>query len=618
MNNALKYIKKIIALMICSLSGVILFYYIPRFFYVYIPLLLLAFSIITLRIYDKKPDHLFDYKSADDYFKRGGPRILLTWFVGVAGFVYDVLVWTVWGIYQVFLIITDMIILLKLVVYYIVYAIIMFLRLFVPAIKILFLSLIHYFIKWPWWLFQLAFHNLRPSINRNFYFIGLRGTLPAVLIVFAFFYAGILMNIGMLYIVGILLALLPVTWIFGETAAVRARHLQNENYYKIRANFSNGIESVRCVIFYITFLIVMLIIQSALNLIGWIPDAGVTLAGLAFTVNQLISLLIILVFLIVVFGILIIPSYRLYISFSETNIEDSFRLLKLIIRKGLQYIFVIVPSSIFSMLLAVVPVLFMVMALWLTLGSKDLIIDLKISSLNQTRINADNETEAYRLGKRIDALNVIKQFPAGIVQEMVNRNRIDYEIKYHEDDIRSGQAGILAVREQGERRIAALDSQIVDLSASSADNDQQITGLQRQKMITENNTEKTLSELRTDIQKAEADVEYLQMKKRSLPYMLLFAGIWFAVLASLVIAVIVAYLGNVFYSLYLFRNDGSPSYFRDLAGKEEAKDTKQPLLGFTLLILTIVLVIFLNRLGESGYTFYDLLADIKRLFMSSQ
>ena len=44
--------------------------------------------------------------------------------------------------------------------------------------------------------------------------------------------------------------------------------------------------------------------------------------------------------------------------------------------------------------------------------------------------------------------------------------------------------------------------------------------------------------------------------------------------------------------IYLFRNDNTPSYWKIIINEEKEKNSNQPLLGFTLLVITIILAYY--------------------------
>ena len=95
MEQAYKYIKRLLAFIFC----VFLFFLSAQYltFFITIPILLLTFSVLHSRITSEKPPHLFAFYRTDNFFKKGGLRDLIRIFVTLFGFVYDVIIWTIWG-----------------------------------------------------------------------------------------------------------------------------------------------------------------------------------------------------------------------------------------------------------------------------------------------------------------------------------------------------------------------------------------------------------------------------------------------------------------------------------------------------------------------------------------
>lgn len=228
MDQAYQYIKRLLVFGMCIFLFLITVRFVP--FYISIPVLLLAFSLLHSRITGERPPHLFAFYRTDTYFKKGGLRDLIRIFVTLFGFIYDAIIWTVWGIYLVFLLFIDLLDLLKTIFYWIIHAILWFLRQFVPFIVLLYNLFIHYLVRWPWWLYQTAYFNIRYAFNKNLYRVALSGTILAVLIIFVFYYLEtILIKIPGITYIGAIISLLPITWSFGEIAAIRVTSLRRRN-----------------------------------------------------------------------------------------------------------------------------------------------------------------------------------------------------------------------------------------------------------------------------------------------------------------------------------------------------------------------------------------------------
>jgi len=598
MEQAYKYIKRLLAFLFCIFLYFFSFQYIPSF--ISVPLLLLTFSILHSRITNEKPPHLFAFYRTDSYFKKGGLRDLIRIFVTLFGFIYDVIIWTVWGIYLVFILFIDILDLLKTIVYWIIHALLWVFRQYIPFIIFLYKVFIHYVIRWCWWLYQISYYNIRYAYNKNCYRVALWGTLQATVIVFVFYYLEVvLLDIPGITLIGVIIALLPLSWSFGEIATIRVQKLENEPFKSVKLKFLNGIESVRSILFYITLFVILLLAQLGMNLLGWIPKSGVVIVGILFNINTFISLILLFISVLNVLGVIIIPSYRLYTPFSELKVSDTVDLLKTILRKFLQYFIITVPKLIFSMIIIVIPLVVMILVGTLTYNLKNGVIDIKINRLKTEQASTDDMVTAYTFGKRVEHLEYLKQFPLELSQEINHRKILNNELILSREDLKSEQEEFLKNSEDYKNRISQLQldiDEMTGLNRPAATIDlltTQKSQLQEKYRVYEYSQQVEIGKLQTDI-------EYLDLKRKQFPVLFFFGGLWLAIFGGMVLAFIVAYFGNVYHQVYIFRNDNEQSEWMKVIEQIRAKDTKQPLLGASLFIIT-------------GLLFYLLLVKIKML-----
>ncbi len=598
MEQAYKYIKRLLAFLFCIFLYFFSFQYIPSF--ISVPLLLLTFSILHSRITNEKPPHLFAFYRTDSYFKKGGLRDLIRIFVTLFGFIYDVIIWTVWGIYLVFILFIDILDLLKTIVYWIIHALLWVFRQYIPFIIFLYKVFIHYVIRWCWWLYQISYYNIRYAYNKNCYRVALWGTLQATVIVFVFYYLEVvLLDIPGITLIGVIIALLPLSWSFGEIATIRVQKLENEPFKSVKLKFLNGIESVRSILFYITLFVILLLAQLGMNLLGWIPKSGVVIVGILFNINTFISLILLFISVLNVLGVIIIPSYRLYTPFSELKVSDTVDLLKTILRKFLQYFIITVPKLIFSMIIIVIPLVVMILVGTLTYNLKNGVIDIKINRLKTEQASTDDMVTAYTFGKRVEHLEYLKQFPLELSQEINHRKILNNELILSREDLKSEQEEFLKNSEDYKNRISQLQldiDEMTGLNRPAATIDlltTQKSQLQEKYRVYEYSQQVEIGKLQTDI-------EYLDLKRKQFPVLFFFGGLWLAIFGGMVLAFIVAYFGNVYHQVYIFRNDNEQSEWMKVIEQIRAKDTKQPLLGASLFIIT-------------GLLFYLLLVKMKML-----
>lgn len=599
MEEAYVYIKKILFLSICIVAG----YYLNTYFHVFfiLPVLLLALSLADFKITGRKPEHLFNYRRTEEYFRKGGLRDLLRVPVVLVAFVYNIVVWIIWGVYLIFELFIGLLLLIKTILFWIAYAIIWFLKLYIPPIVILYKLVIHYLFKWIWWIYQISFRNIVPSLNKRYYFIAAKGVILSIFTVFIFYYLGILVDINGLIFIGIILSLLPITWVFGEISFTISKKHQESNNSKELNNYHNGLESVRSILFYITIIILLFIIQIVFNLLGWIPKSGLSFLGVSLNINTFISLILLFLAVITIFGVIIIPTHRLYNIFREVSIGDSVSFLGIILRKGLQYILLLIPSSFFSSLLIIIPSIILIVALRFSIFIKDGVIDAKINALVSDRIEAKTEIQEYKIQKRIENLRFYKKYPGNIFREIVSRSNIDYNITNKKDELTDEEAELRLIENETAVEIEQIENQLNDELVRDP-NSGIAQNLQEQKLILERNIEEIRNRKGIIIQKLTIDIDGLENYKVQLFIAFLFTGIWISIFCGLVLAFVLSYLANAFYEIYLFRNDNTPSYWRIIANEEKEKNSNQPLLGFTLLIITIILIYyFLFRLEISNF-----------------
>jgi len=591
MHLAYQYIKRLLVFVLCLGLLSISIPFLRLYFS--IPTLLLAFSILHSRITGERPPHLFAFYRTDAYFRKGGLRDLIRIFVTLFGFIYDTIIWTVWGIYLIFILFIDLLDLIKSIFYWIIHAIIWILRQYVPFVIFLWRIFIHYLIRWPWWLYQIAYYNIRYAFNRNSYRVALQGTLEASFIIFIFYFLEIMLaDIPGITYIGIVIALLPITWSFGEIAAIRVQKLENEPYRTIRPIFQNGIESVRSILFYITLFIVLLLAQLGLNLLGWIPNSGIIIAGFMFNINTLISLFLLFLCILIVFGVMIIPSYRLFKPFTEVRPAHSFELLKVIGKKFLQFLIVLLPTCLFSTLILILPSVVIILVGTVTYTLKNSITEVKIDRLKTEQASSAKGDSAYIIGKKIEQLQNLKQFPLYISQEIEHRFILAKEVIFAQEDLRSINEELLKDTEESNRKIDNLNKEIEQRSSQNPSDDL-IEKLKEEKNHIQNDFTSMQQSKKTEISKLKVDIASLAQKRNQIPFLFFFGGLWLVLFGGIAFAFCIAYMGNVFHQIFLFRNDDTPSEWSQAISDIRSADYKQPLLGGTLFIVSAVLIYLL-------------------------
>jgi hypothetical protein len=592
MDKIYTYIKRLLSFSLCILIFLLSKQYVTIF--ISSPILLLIFSILHFRITNERPHYLFAFYRTETYFKKGGLRDLLRIFVILSGYIYDTILWLIWGIYLVFILFVDFIDFIKTILFWIIHAIIWLLLQYLPFLHLLYSVFIYYFIRWPWWLYQIAFYNLRYAFNRNSLKVSLIGTFLTVFIIFIFYFLEIYLEEvpGIIYI-GIIIALLPLSWMQGEIANIRVRKLEQEPFGLVRNKFQNGIESVRSILFYITVFVVLLLVQLGFNLFGWIPGYGVIIGSLVFNINTFINLILIFLCVLIILGVMIIPSYRMFVPFSETSIKDTIKLIKIFPEKSLRFIAVLIPAIFYSIVVMVIPSIFVIVAYFLCITLKETVLEVRINKLKMEQSILKNPVEAYEVGKQIDQMNYLILYPSGIWQDMENRKSLKMENELYREDIEAREVELLSFKERVKKKISELDFQI-KIKTSQNPSDISLSKMIAEKNVVQNQLKNYNSTQQINISKLKTDLAFLMLKTRQIPVLFFLAGLWFVIFIGLVFSFAFSYLGNVIHQVFIFRNTDTKYEWQKIIDQIKKDDRKQPLLGGTFFFITMAIIFLLS------------------------
>jgi hypothetical protein len=423
----------------------------------------------------------------------------------------------------------------------------------------------------------------------------------ALLIFHLFYFVAILLEIRGLAIIGIILSLLPISWIFGEISSVRGQKLLNSPFSDVKLKFRNGIETVRGVLFFLTFFMVLLLAQVGLNLLGWVPKSGIILLGLAININLLINIVLVFLIILIAFGTFVLPTYRLYNDFSETSIKDVAGLTGYIGKRILQYVSGFIPAVFFS-ILSIIPVsLLIFIALFSTIRVKDNIVSVKTDKLLTKQQNATDAVEEYRIGQQISELKYILNFPEELLQDIEHRPLLKTEIEGKTKKFSEKKAELTTSRENISKQLNTLNKKIEDEGLKTpAVNQTRIDELKDSVNQYNNYLKFSEKNLNLEIQKLSIDVEFARRKFSQLPFIFYLSGLFFAFCSSFVVMFILGYFGNYFYNAFVFQKDNRPAKWKEFIDNEKTLSSRQPLLSATLniiLIITVLIVLFYQRVA---------------------
>ncbi|MCF8379938.1 MAG: hypothetical protein K9H49_10200 [Bacteroidales bacterium] len=610
MDKAYLYIKKLIALVLSffvmiAVSRWMISLHITNFEYadgIYsginifsvTPLALLigflVLSFLHFKITGLKPHYLYGLKKADDHLnKKGGFWLLFKWIFSLFGLVYDILAWSVNGVYAFFLIVIDFLLLIKTIVYWIIHAIIWFFRLFVPPIVFIYKMVIYYLIRWPWWIYKLTFRNMSHAINKNYYYISLWGGVLTIFLIALFYGLGSLVGIEGVVFIGLIFSVLPLVWSYAEISAIRNENRAEDGLDNVRMKFNSGFEAVRAVLFYVVLFLIGIIAEILLNVLGWIPNIGFSLLGLALNVNTFISLVLLFVFVILVFTKVLMPAHIVHNPDYESNLENTGKFLEVIGKKFLRYLVAHIPGTVFAVLLSIIPAVVVFLGVSLTLELKNGIMESRIQTL-EARTYTIELKDKYILEERIDRFNYYKNFPLNVMGDFIN-------LPEYSDRKKAVGLNIVGLKNEV-GRVSQLFTHDIDSlrfvvnHLSSATNEESFRLLSSAKIKLENKEaeyKKWQSDKLDEELKMTAELMYVKGMLYQLPVAFLLVVIWMSIFGGLVLAVFISYFGNIYHELYAFKENDEPTYFKRVALELNSKDRNQPLLGFTLIIILIIL-----------------------------
>lgn len=604
MTQAYIFLRKLVTLAIAT----VIFMITERFglsFFISIPILILAFALIVSKITGNSPKELFNFQRSEKFFNKGGLRDLIRMPVVLFAFLQDILVWFIWGIYQVFAIFTDTIYFIKELIFWILHAIIWFLKLLLPFWRIVYKLCLHYLIKWPWWIYRYAFKAIKKTYNWNILKISAFGTFFALLIFHFFYFFDITFEIRGLTYIGCIIALLPLSWIFAEIAALRGQNLLFASFREVKRKFRNGIETVRGILFLMAIFIVLLLGEALLSLAGWIPKGGVILLGIVININFIINLILVLMAILIVFGTFILPTYRLYNEYSETSFKSNYKLFTQIIRRSLQYISGLIPASFFAIVSSIPAMVLVAVVFFLTMQLKNNIIDYKIDKLTAAQSATTNQDQEYRFRKEINQLKDIRLFPFQIRYERGHRSYIKDEWLAYQRKLEDQKLDLQTYKAETTQALENLRNTINAESKKTVINQTRVNELEESFKQIQVQQKRNVKAISASINTTEIDIEYANRRFKSMPWVVFLSGLFWVITLTLVFAVLFAYLSNFLYKTYLFRNDSTPARWKLIIDDEQAIDKKQPLLSTTLNIIVLLVVAYFIARYKYAYEFAE-------------
>jgi hypothetical protein len=597
MDKANIYIQKLIILILVFCAGAVLFpiikiqYLLPALFFI------LAF--LVSKITGSKPEFLFGLSKTDEFLNnKAGFWILFKWVLILFGLLYDIVVWTLFGVYILFTFLLDFILFIKTIIFWITYAIIWVFKQFVPPLVFIYKMFIYYVLRWNWWIYKLSFKNIAKSISLNFYIISFIGAVLMLLVILLFYGVGLLMGIPEIAVIGAVFSLLPLVWSYGEISSIRFRNSEDDSLPEVRSSLKSGFDAVKAVLNYFVIFLLLALVEVIFNLLGWIPQLGFSFMGLALNVNNLASLLLLFILVILLFAKLIIPPHVVYNTDFKSDINGSLNFLAVIGKRFLRYLMSSFSTAFFGIIVILIPCLIVFLSVIITINVKNTILDGRISVLNR-RASVLEGLEKYKALKDKDRIVYYKSFPQNVLSGFAGMKSLNATISNLEQNIVKGEDEINALSREFSTGIDSIDKKIelfktgLPADTSTFKEISQLDVIRHLRMESfskwEQEGEYSIGKMKIDL----ADKKGLMIQ---LPVVFLLSIFWAAFFGGLVLTFLISYLGNVYYELYNFKEDENPIYFRQVITQINTEDRNQPLLGFTLLFFISFMVVYYAEL----------------------
>ena len=129
------------------------------------------------------------------------------------------------------------------------------------------------------------------------------------------------------------------------------------HYTDDRDHNQHGSKVMRTALNYVIASIVAVVVIELLLLFSWIPDIGLVFLGVAINTNVFLSAILILSLFVLFFAQSIFPNHLLYNDESTSMQESVMNYLSSIRDKGLQLIVSLIPGSLWTLLVLIIPVI---------------------------------------------------------------------------------------------------------------------------------------------------------------------------------------------------------------------------------------------------------------------
>ena len=326
----------------------------------------------------------------------------------------------------------------------------------------------------------------------------------------------------------------------------------------------------------------------------WIPSIGFSLLGVSLNVNTLLTVSLLFLGVILLFANIILPPHIVTKNDFIPGPNESLQFLGIIGRKFLRYLAAFIPASFFSFFLLLIPALIISLSVFITLALRDNILDARIEMLKEKEFFSSMEERA-EVKKNIKLLQFYKTFPQKTITEFGGIKELSIRNKNLNENLEKANEDLQRMEAEFTLSTDSLRTLIKTLTPYASDTiiKPQINRIETILKSKSSNFDSWKSLKLVLISEIKADLNYTRTLIYQLPVVFILTALWASLFGGIILTVLISYLGNVFYELYSFREDGRITFFTQTARNISKKNTNQPLLGFTLLFIVLVVLIFI-------------------------
>jgi len=263
-----------------------------------------------------------------------------------------------------------------------------FINLFWIPVKMLGKSFYHYCILWLWDLYKTSFLSLKGTYNISRIRVAFIASFYALGIIGLAIYLAILTGYYPIGFIGVLVASLPLMKAYGTVTSML-------HYNDDREHSDHGSKVMRTVLNYVIVSIVSIVAIEVLLLLSWIPDLGLVFLGFSINTNVFLSAIVILSLIVLFFAKSIFPNHLLYNDEATSMQESVTNYLYAIRDKGLQLMMSLIPGSLWTAFVLVIPVALIILSVSISDSFK--IDTLTITANNIEEAIGEANTEVERL-----------------------------------------------------------------------------------------------------------------------------------------------------------------------------------------------------------------------------